>query len=84
VTNEELNDAIPLTTEKLQVLAGKLNVTPTLVTAKRTDIFKYSKRLGIISTINIYDLSTLYSELDRVKLNLTSETDDAKKSSLLL
>jgi hypothetical protein len=43
VTNEELNDAIPLTTEKLQVLAGKLNVTPTLVTAKRTDIFKYIK-----------------------------------------
>jgi hypothetical protein len=40
VTNEELNDAIPLTTEKLQVLAGKLNVTPTLVTAKRTDILR--------------------------------------------
>jgi hypothetical protein len=42
VTNEELNDAIPLTTEKLQVLAGKLNVTPTLVT-KRTDILSIVK-----------------------------------------
>jgi hypothetical protein len=56
VTNEELNDAIPLTTEKLQVLAGKLNVTPTLVTAKRTDILGIVKGCRYISTI--YDLST--------------------------